>query len=161
MNKIYLASDHAGFGLKDALAAFLSEHGYIVDDLGPTTFNKDDDYPDLIAPLARAVAEDKHSLGIAIGASGQGEAIAANRIKGVRAVVYYGPARGVQTDSSGKQLDLLLSTRAHNDANVLCLGARFITQEEAKEKTLLWLQTPFSNEERHVRRIARLDTLVD
>lgn len=159
--KVYLASDHAGFELKEALLPFLSERGYQVEDLGPTTFNKDDDYPDLIAPLARAVVDDKGSMGIAIGASGQGEAMAANRIRGARAQVYYGPASRTQTDLSGHSIDMLASPRMHEDANIVALAARFMSQEEAKEAVLTWLQTPFTNEERHVRRIARLDTIVD
>jgi ribose 5-phosphate isomerase B len=155
--KVYLASDHAGYGLKEALDAFLTERGFEVEDLGPRTFEKDDDYPDTIAPLARAVAEDKNSVGIAIGASGQGEAMIANRYKGVRAAVYYGKAAKNQTDSSGKELDIVVSPRMHEDANVLALGARFITQEEAKDTVIMWLMTAFGGEERHVRRIAKLD----
>lgn len=156
MKKVYIASDHAGFELKEALGPFLTERGYEVQDLGPATFDKDDDYPDTIGLLARAVEGDKAALGIAIGASGQGEAMAANRLPGVRAAVYYGPAARMQTDSSGHQIDILLSPRMHENANVLSLGARFITIEEAKEAVLLWLQTEFSNEERHVRRITKL-----
>ena len=155
--KVYVASDHAGYGLKEALVAFLVERGFAVSDLGPATYSKDDDYPDTIAPLARAVAEDKNAVGIAIGGSGQGEAMIANRYKGVRAAVYYGPAAKNQTDASGKELDILISPRMHEDANVLALGARFITQEEAKEAVITWLMAAFAGEERHVRRIAKLD----
>jgi len=92
------------------------------------------------------------------GASGQGEAIAANRVPGVRAVVYYAPA-GEQMDTAGKSLGMAASTREHNDANVLSLGARFLTEEEAKDAVKEWLQTSFSGEERHKRRIAQLDTI--
>lgn len=145
MSKVFLASDHAGFELKEALLPFLRERGYEVEDLGPATFEKEDDYPDTIGMLARAVADDKKSFGIAIGASGQGEAMAANRTPGVRAAVFY-----------GGDTELLKLSRQHNDANILSLGARFISQEAAKSAVLLWLQTEFSGEERHVRRIQKL-----
>ncbi len=146
MKKIYIASDHAGYELKSALGAFLTEHGYTVDDLGPSSYDAADDYPDTIGPLARAIAENKSAFGVAIGASGQGEAMVCNRTPGVRAAVYYG---------SNKEIITL--SRQHNNANVLSLGAKFLTQAEAKEAVLLWLQTDFSNEERHVRRIAKLN----
>ncbi len=155
--KVFLASDHAGFELKEALESFLGERGFDVEDLGPSVYAKDDDYPDTIAPLARAVAEHTDASGVAIGASGQGEAMAANRFRGVRAEVYYGPARGNQIDASGKALSILLSPRAHQNANVLCLAARFLTQDEAKEAVIEWLTTDFSGEERHLRRIRKLD----
>lgn len=155
--KIYLASDHAGYELKEALMPFLRERGLEVEDVGPTTHNPEDDYPDYILPMASKVASDKGSFGLGLGASGQGEAIVANRIKGVRAVVYYGPAAHTQTDSGGQALDLLASTRNHNNANILCLGSRFMSIEEAKGAVLLWLSTPFSGEERHTRRINKID----
>lgn len=145
MKKVFLASDHAGYELKSALGAFLGERGYIVEDLGPSNYEPLDDYPDTIGPLARAVADDTSSFGIAIGASGQGEAIVCNRTSGVRAAVYYGGTK-----------DIITLSRQHNDANVLSLGAKFLSQEDAKEAVLLWLQTDFSNEERHARRIAKL-----
>lgn len=144
MKKIYLASDHAGYELKEALNAYLSERGFEVVDLGPANFDPQDDYPDTIAPLARAIASDATSFGIAIGGSGQGEAMVCNRMQGVRAAAYYGGNK-----------DIVKLSREHNDANVLSLGARFISQEEAKEAVQLWLDTAFSNEERHVRRIAK------
>lgn len=146
MKKVFLASDHAGFELKEALISFLGERGFEVEDLGPKTYDKNDDYPDTIAPLARAVATNPGSVGIAIGMSGQGEAIVCNRHKGIRAAVYYGAHQEVLTLS-----------RQHNDANVLSLGAKFLTQEEAKEAVVQWLATDFSGEERHRRRIAKID----
>ncbi len=145
MKKVYIASDHAGFELKETLVSFLTERGYDVSDLGPATFEAHDDYPDTIGVLARAIENDRAALGIAIGMSGQGEAIAANRLPGVRAAVYY-----------GGNTEILTLSRQHNDANVLSLGARFVPAEEAKEAALLWLQTEFSNEERHIRRIQKL-----
>ena len=151
MAKIYLASDHAGFELKEALILFLKERGHEVEDVGPTTFSPQDDYPDYILPMAAKVAEERGSFGIGIGTSGQGEAMVANRVKGARAAVYY-----------GSQDNILTLSREHNNANILCLGARFVSAEEAKRAVELWLQTPFSKEERHVRRIAKLGfTLVE
>jgi ribose 5-phosphate isomerase B len=83
----------------------------------------------------------------------------ANRFKGVRAAVYYGPIFLMQTDAGGKVLDLIASTRQHNNANVLSLGARFMNEDEAKKAVQLWLATPFLGEERHVRRIKKIDTM--
>ncbi|HVY72511.1 MAG TPA: RpiB/LacA/LacB family sugar-phosphate isomerase [Candidatus Paceibacterota bacterium] len=143
--KIYIASDHAGFELKQKLINFLREQGRDVEDLGPSIYIEGDDYSDTIVPLAVNVAQNKGSSGIAIGGSGQGEAMVCNRAPGVRAAVYYGGSHEVLTLS-----------RQHNDANVLALGARFMLEEEAKEAVSLWLETPFSNDERHVRRIAKL-----
>src|SRR6266404_8551464 len=135
MKTVFLASDHAGYELKSALNAFLTEHGYKVEDLGPLNYDANDDYPDTIGPLARAMADNHAAFGIAIGGSGQGEAIVCNRTEGVRAIVYYG----------GKT-EILTLSRQHNNANVLSLGARFLTQEEAKEAALLWLQTDYTIE---------------
>lgn len=146
MKKIFLASDHAGYELKEALGALLTERGYQVNDLGPLGFDPADDYPDTVGPLARAIADDKTAFGIAIGGSGQGEAMVCNRTPGVRAAVYYGGNK-----------EIITLSRQHNDANVLSLGARFISQAEAKEAVLLWLATDFTNEERHARRIAKLN----
>lgn len=146
MNKIYLASDHAGFELKEALTPFLRERGYEVEDLGSATLEPNDDYPDYLMLLGRRVAAENGTMGIGIGGSGQGEAIAVNRVKGARAAVYYGGPKEIVTLS-----------REHNDANVLSLGARFMSIGEAKEAVVLWLTTPFSNDERHIRRIGKLD----
>lgn len=142
---IYLASDHAGFELKGKLVAYLRAQGRTVKDYGPLNLDLGDDYPNLITPLAHAVALEPGSMGIAIGGSGQGEAMACNRVKGVRAAVYYG---GVH--------EILALSRQHNDANVLSLGARFVGFDEAKAAVDLWLGTPFSKEPRHARRIAEL-----
>jgi ribose 5-phosphate isomerase B len=144
--KIFLASDHAGFELKEALAPFLHEHGFVVEDLGPSSFDPEDDYPDYLMMLGRHVADERGSKGIGIGGSGQGEAMAANRVKGARAAVFYGGPD-----------EIIKLSREHNDANILSLGARFLSQEEAKKAVLLWLNTPFSNDERHERRIKKLD----
>ncbi len=155
--KIYIASDHAGFALKSKLVSFVQSLGHSVEDLGPFAMNTEDDYPDFVKPLAARVAEEDESCGIVIGASGQGEAIAANRTRGIRAVVYYGTPSQSQTDAEGNILNLIQSTRAHNNANVLSLGARFISEDDACETVALWLSTPFAKEERHMRRIVKLD----
>jgi ribose 5-phosphate isomerase B len=156
--KIFLGSDHAGYPLKESLKPFLEEIGYKVEDMGAYEFDKEDDYPDFITPVARAVVAEPGSLGIILGGNGQGEAVVANRFKGVRAVVYYGSASKNQTDSDGNELDILTSTRAHDDANVLSLGARYLDENEAKSAVKLWLSTPFSEEERHKRRINKIDS---
>jgi len=144
--KIFIGTDHAGFGLKERLKALLSEDGHTVVDKGAFSLDERDDYPDFIFPVARAVAEDKESRGIVLGGSGQGEAMAANRISGVRAAVYYGGAT-----------DIVRLSREHNDANILSLGARFISEEEAYGAVRAFLDTPFSGDERHIRRIAKMD----
>ena len=160
--KIYLASDHGGFELKNALAAYLKESPkYEVEDCGADKFDSNDDYPEIIARAARKLSADAlkgmDSRAIVIGASGQGEAIVANRFKGVRCALYYGPASRAQTDIGGKELDIILSAREHNNANALSLGARFITVDEAKQIVEKWLETGFPGEERHSRRIQKID----
>lgn len=163
--KIYLAADHAGFGLKNVLTDFLrDELGHDVEDCGAHAMDSSDDYPDFVADAARKLSDDiarglDNSRAIIFGASGQGEAIVANRFKGIRAVVFYGEGRQ-QTDASGQVLGMIASTRLHNDANVLSLGARFIDAEVAREAVREWLATPFSGEERHVRRVHRIDAVV-
>lgn len=144
--KIFLASDHAGFELKHKLSEYLLERGHEVEDCGPTRLNPADDYPDYITPCARKVADTHDSMGVVAGMSGQGEAMAANRVRGVRAVVYYG----------GPQ-EILKLSRQHNDANVLSFGARFVSAQEAQKALELWLATHFEHDERHQRRIQKLD----
>lgn len=142
---IYLASDHAGFALKENIKKFLADSGYEVKDFGAFKLDPEDDYPDFIKLAAEAVARDpEHSRGVVLGGSGQGEAMVANRYKGVRAAVYYGGAQ-----------DIVKLSREHNNANVLSLGARFVTEEEALAAVKLWLETPFSKEPRHARRLAK------
>lgn len=129
--------------------SFVRNLGYEVEDMGADLYNKDDDYPDFVSRAARAVATDpENNRAVVLGGSGQGEAIVANRFPEVRAVVYYG----------GEQLIISLS-REHNNANILALGARFISEEEAKEALRCWLETPFPGGERHVRRIKKIDNL--
>lgn len=155
--RVYFASDHAGFELKKDLIEFVRALGYEVEDCGPASFNEDDDFPDFVGPMAKKVAAEQGAFGIVVGASGQGEAMAANRVKGVRAAVYYGPAALQQTDAAGNVMDILTSTRAHNNANVLSIGARFVASEDVEKALREWLSTPFSGDERHVRRNSKLD----
>jgi ribose 5-phosphate isomerase B len=143
MPKVYIASDHAGFELKHLLIPYIKQLGYEVEDVGDATPTPEDDYPDFIIPCAERVASDKGAFGIVIGKSGQGEAMAANRVKGARAAVYYGGS-----------VDIPALARHHNDANILSLGAGFLKAEEAHDAVRSFLQTPFSNDERHVRRLA-------
>jgi len=143
---IYIASDHAGYELKEVIKQFLKQERIAFEDIGPFIYNKEDDYPDFMIPAAQKVAQnpDEHR-GIIIGGSGQGEAMMANKVQGIRATVYYG----------GSQ-DILTFSKIHNNANMLSLGARFINPEEAKRAVKLWLSTPFPGEERHVRRIEKM-----
>lgn len=143
--------------MKSALIAFVQGLGHDTEDCGPSSFSDGDDYPDYVLPAARKVANDQGSFGIVIGASGQGEAMAANRVAGVRAAVFYGDTFGAQEDADGNPLNLLQSVRAHNDANVLSIGARFVSEDAAKVAVRMFLGTEFSGDERHIRRIKKLD----
>lgn len=154
--KIFIAADHAGFALKQVLVPYITALGYDVEDCGAFTLEPTDDYPDIITPCAQRVANEKGSIGIIIGASGQGEAMCANRESGIRAVVYYGPTTTTQVDADGHTLSLLQSARAHNDANILSLGARFLNEAQAKEAVDVFLTTSASEEPRHVRRREKL-----
>lgn len=151
--KIHFAADHGGYDLKEILKAYVAELGHEVVDHG-TNSTESVDYPDFITPCAEAVAADSSSFGIILGGSGQGEAMCANRTKGARAVVYYGAAKS-QIDSDGKTLNMIQSVREHNNANILSLGARFISVDEAKEIVKTFIETPFSGDERHVRRLGK------
>lgn len=148
--KIYFASDHAGFELKNILMEMVSNDlGLNVEDCGAFEYDETDDYPDFVRVAAAAVSADpEESLAVIVGGSGQGEAIVANRFVNVRAAVYY-----------GGPMDIITLSREHNDANVLSLGARFLGEEDAKEALRLWLNTPFSGDERHDRRIAKIELL--
>ncbi len=134
---IYIGSDHAGYELKEKLKIFLTELSYKVVDKGAFKLDNEDDYPDFVIPVAESVAQDPGSFGIVIGGSGQGEAISANKIDGIRATEYY-----------GGDPEIVKVSREHNDANILSLGARFVTEEEAREVVTLFLETKFSGEER-------------
>ena len=146
MNKtIVLATDHAGFELKEHVKRFLIKKGYDIKDFGALEYDGLDDYPDFILPAAKYISEHK-LIGIIFGGSGQGEAMAANRIKGIRAAVFYnGPNEIVEL------------SRLHNNANILSIGARFVSNQEVEKVIELWLSTDFE-EGRHEKRINKLDT---
>jgi ribose 5-phosphate isomerase B len=162
---IFIVSDHAGFTLKNALIEHIRTLGYDVEDMGAFTQDSDDDYPDFVTPLAQKVAEENArdadaARGIIIGGSGQGEVMCANRIRGVRAAVFYGPRRvtealDIEGGRSEDGYDAVRLPRRHNDANVLSLGARFISGNEADEAVRIFLETPFSDSPRHARRLAK------
>ena len=160
---IYFASDHAGFKLKSELVAYVKELGYEVSDKGPSTYDAEDDYPDFIKLVAEEVSKNpKESRGIVMGGGGQGEAIVANRFQNVRAVVFYGgktPREAIDAEGTASEdsLEVLKLSRSHNDANVLSLAARFLSTDEAKEGVRVWLETPFFGEERHIRRIQKIE----
>jgi len=141
--RIYIASDHAGFTLKRKLMDDLNQMGHEVIDMGNTVFDENDDYPDFIIPLARKVSTDAGSLGVVIGKSGNGEAIAANKVKGIYAAICL-----------NKEMAKL--AREHNNANVLALGAGFIDEDAAKTVVETFVQTPFTGDERHVRRLTKI-----
>ena len=144
--KIVLGTDHAGYEHKEALKLYLIDKGYEVEDFG-TDSTESCDYPDFIMPAAKAVAEDpENTRGFIFGVSGQGEAMTANRVKGVRATTYY-----------HHDLDIIELSRSHNDANVLSIGARFVSVEEMKEAADKWLSMNEPLEDRHVRRIQKID----
>lgn len=162
--KIYLGTDHAGFALKEAIKADLQNHNYEVVDLGARHFDKNDDYTDFIPRVAAAVSIDPNTKGIVLGGSGQAEAILANKYKGIRAALFYGPVIAKEPiDANGSAArdgyDLIRLSRIHNDANILSLGARFITEEEALKAVTIWLKTPFGHEARHMRRIEKIATI--
>ena len=144
MPNLYFASDHAGFELKEKLIAFVGTLGYAVEDCGAYAFNPEDDYPDFITPCALRVAEDPKARGVIIGKSGEGEAMAANRVKGIRTAVFYGGS-----------LEIIQLAREHNNANILSLGAHFLTEAEAREAVKRFLELPFSASTRHARRLAK------
>lgn len=160
MRRVYFAADHAGFALKNALLEHVQTRGYEVEDMGAFDYHAEDDYPDYMSALAHKVATDTDAYGIMVGGSGQGEAMCANRVKGVRAAVFYGPMRvtsalDVEGGRSEDGYDAVRLPRRHNDANVLSIGARFVSGEEADEAVRIFLDTPFSQAEHHTRRLSR------
>ncbi len=154
--KIALATDHAGFENLKELKGYLISKGHECIDYGPKVLDPADDYPDFIFPAAKAVANGDCEVGIIMGMSGQGEAMTANRVKGVRCGLFYGTAKAKDDDTEDKYLILKLN-RQHNHANMLSLGARFLDDTEIQNAVDVWLGTEFSDEERHQRRVNKLD----
>lgn len=143
---IYIGSDHRGYSLKLKLIEFLQNKGFKVVDKGNSQYESKDDYPDLAKKVAYAVVKNKNSRGITICGSGAGVCIAANRITGVRAVETHDPG-------------IAKASRRDDDTNILCLGADFISLDDAKKVVLSWLKTRFIRSNRHVRRIRKLDKI--
>jgi ribose 5-phosphate isomerase B len=141
--RVYLGSDHAGFELKASLVQWLTQAGHEPVDCGPSSYVPDDDYPVYVMRAASSAVADPGSLGIVIGGSGNGEQIAANKIPGIRAALAW-------TDETARL------ARQHNDANVLSLGAREYPVPDAVGFARVFVQTPFSEAPRHVRRIAMI-----
>jgi ribose 5-phosphate isomerase B len=141
--RVYLGSDHAGFALKGHLLAWLADAGHEPVDCGPETCDPADDYPPYVLRAAERAVRDLDGVAVVIGGSGNGEAIAANKVRGVRAAL----AWSEETARLGRE---------HNHANVLSLGARTVTETQATRFLEVFLATPFSPEERHVRRLAQV-----
>ena len=149
--KVYLATDHAGFELKEQVKDFLVDEGYKIEDCGALSYVDGDGYPSYMASAARGVQADamhEPSMAVIFGGSGQGEAIVANRFAHVRAIVY-----------AGGDLELVRLGREHNDANVLAIGARFATFDEVREAIKVFIDTPFSHDERHADRLVEIEEL--
>lgn len=157
---IFFASDHVGFELKKILQSYIkNELGHEVEDCGAFLYDENDDYPDFVQVAAKKVAENsEENRAVILGGTGEGEAMVANRFKGVRAAVYYG-GEEARADAAGKSLNIIEAARSHNNANILSLGARFLDEASAKAAIKTFLETPFSGEERHVRRLKKLDSL--
>ena len=147
MKKLYISGDHAGFKLKEKLKPWLEKKGFKIKDFGPLKYNKNDDYPDFVIPMARAVKNDKNSLGIIIAGSGQGENIATNKIKGIRTALYHGGSTKI-----------IQTGRGHDNANVLSFGSRFVTENEARKAINVFLKTKFEGG-RHKRRLKKVGNL--
>lgn len=141
--KVYIASDHGGYWLKESLKIDLRSMGFDVTDMGNKEFNQVDDYPDFVIPLAKKVAEDVGSMGIVLGRSGNGEAIAVNKVKGIRAALCF--------DEKMAKM-----AREHDDANVLSLGADFTDKLLAEKIAAVFLDTPFPGKEKYQRRIEKI-----
>ena len=164
---IYLATDHRGFELKEKIKKWLFEWGFEFEDMGAFELNPEDDYPDFVHKAAEKGSQDPdNSRAIILGGSGQGEAMVANRYKGVRAAVFYGPPFKLlftiggffaEWNWRGVYSKIIKLSRGHNNANILSLGAFFTEEKSLKKIIKLWLDTPFSNEERHKRRIEKIE----
>ena len=144
MARVHLGADHAAFEMLGDLAAFLEAEGHEVVNHGPHAYDAQDDYPVYVLRAAEAVAAEPESLGVVLGGSGNGEAMAANKVRGVRAALCY-------------DVELARLAREHNDARIISLGGRMTDPQLAREMVRTFVATPFSGEERHARRIAMLD----
>ena len=141
--RIHIGSDHAGLELKAELVKHLTANGHDVTDHGPHEYDALDDYPDFCSPAAEAVAKDPTSLGIVLGGSGNGEQMAANKVKGIRAALAW-------------SIETAKLARDHNNANVIAVGGRMHGISFVKEIIDTFIASPFSNDERHIRRIKKI-----
>ncbi len=146
--RVHIATDHAAFELKEYLAEKLREAGHDLVDHGATSYDAEDDYPDTCIPCAEAVVADPGSLGIVLGGSGNGEQLAANRVKGCRAILAY-------------NTEIAALGREHNNANVISLGGRFVSNKQALEIVNVFLEQRFTDEERHARRVRKMSDYED
>jgi ribose 5-phosphate isomerase B len=142
--RVAIGSDHAGFSLKEQLTSFLKDEGHEVEDFG-THSEEPTDYPPVCAAVGRAVRDGKADRGVVLGGSGQGEQIAANKVRGVRAALC-------------NDLTLAIKSRAHNDANVIAMGARVVAPDLAMEILKTWLEASFEGG-RHERRIRQIEEI--
>lgn len=140
---IYISSDHRGLDLKDYLSSELVTRGFEITDMGPKSMDPEDDYPDYASLVAKKVQKDDQDKGIIICANGVGVSITANKFNGIRASLSWIPKHAE-------------SSRKDDNSNVLALPSNYISKEQALETTLIWLNTPFSNEDRHIRRINKI-----
>jgi ribose 5-phosphate isomerase B len=161
--KIFLGTEHAGFQHKEYIKEGLLDAGYDVQDLGAFEYDKDDDYPEYIKKVAEAVvAEGEGAKGVVFGGSGQGEAMVANRYEGIRCALFYGEATPLEKEYRDEEkgdrgIEIIKLSREHNNANMISIGARFVKDKDALFGVLRWLDTDFSREERHERRIEAID----
>lgn len=142
--KIYLGADHGGFELKEKIKQWLTHWHYQYEDLGNTVFDKDDDYPQFAFKVAEKVAKEPQALGILLCRSAAGMVIAANKVKGARAVAVF-------------DLKSAIHSKEHNNANILGLSGDWLSEDQASQILKAWLKTPFSQDERHQRRIRQID----
>jgi ribose 5-phosphate isomerase B len=160
---VFIAADHAGFEMKEFIEDRLAEHGFKIFDLGAHEYDQHDDYTTIVRPVRDKLLSDHHARAIVFCGSGQGEGMVLNRTHGVRAAVFYGPRSAIvpieieNTSPSVDGYDAIRLARLHNDANALCIGARFMTTDEAYRAAMLFLGTPFSGTDRHARRVKAID----
>jgi ribose 5-phosphate isomerase B len=143
---IYIGADHRGYAMKEGLVAWLREQGNDVHDMGAKDYTEGDDYPDYAKAVAQEVAGDTQARGIVLCGSGVGVAVSANKVTGIRAAVIH-------------DMNIAQAARNDDDINVLALGADYISLEDAKKVVTVFLETPFSGEERHVRRIGKIERI--
>lgn len=162
--KIYLATDHAGYEFKNEIKQRLINEGHYVEDCGAHSLDSNDDYPDFIKIAAKNVSENPTSFAVIFGGSGQAENIVANKFKNVRSALFYAQAipkgaADINGRASNNPFEIVRLARLHNNANTLSLGVRFLSLDEAFQAIKIFIETEFSNEERHKRRIEKISQI--